>query len=127
MAPDEASMGLRGRTAAHRRDQGKRKGIEAATAQIERALRTRKLALTMPHGSYSLGETAAKLNMVRLKCLKCGRSGQYRVDELPAKYGPYIAIPDLRRELAQCPHRYDMSNPCQVDRPTRGSLIGAAR
>jgi hypothetical protein len=35
----------------------------------------------MPHGSYSLGETtAAKLNMARLKCLKCGRRGQYRVD-----------------------------------------------
>ena len=118
MAPDEASLGLRGRTAAHRRDQGKRKDIEAATAQIERALRTRKLALTMPHGSYSLGETAAKLNMVRLKCLKCGRRGQYRVDTLLAKYGPYIAMPDLRRELAQCPHRHDMSNPCEVDTST---------
>jgi hypothetical protein len=23
-------------------------------------------------------------------------------------------MPDLRRELAQCPHRRDMSNPCQV-------------
>jgi hypothetical protein len=27
---------------------------------------------------------------------------------------PDIAMPDLRHELAQCPHRRDMSNPCQV-------------
>ena len=68
----------------------------------------------MPHGSYSLGEVAAEFNMVRLRCEKCGRRGQYQVDKLLAKYGPDIAMPDLRHELAQCPHRRDMSNPCQV-------------
>jgi hypothetical protein len=30
------------------------------------------------------------------------------------QYRPDIAMPDLRHELAQCPHRRDMSNPCQV-------------
>jgi hypothetical protein len=30
------------------------------------------------------------------------------------RYGPDIAMPDLRHELVQCPHRRDMSNPCQV-------------
>jgi hypothetical protein len=68
----------------------------------------------MPHGSYSLGEVAAEFNMVRLKCSKCGRRGQYQVDKLLAKYGPDIAMPDLRHELAQCPHRRNMSDPCQV-------------
>jgi hypothetical protein len=74
----------------------------------------------MPHGSYSLGEVAAEFNMLRLKCEKCGRRGQYQVDKLLAKYGPNIAMPDLRHELAQCPHRRETSNPCQVeyvDRP----------
>ena len=52
--------------------------------------------------------------MVRLVCDKCGRRGQYRIDRLLEQYGPDIAMPDLRHELAQCPHRRDMSNPCQV-------------
>jgi hypothetical protein len=69
----------------------------------------------MPHGSYSLGEAAAKLNMIRLKCPKCGRRGQYRVDRSLAQYGPDIAMPDLRHELTQCPHRGDVSDPCQVE------------
>lgn len=63
----------------------------------------------MPHGSYSLAEAATKLHMIRLKCPKCGRSG------LIERYGPDIVMPDLRHELAQCPHRRDMSNPCQVE------------
>jgi hypothetical protein len=55
--------------------------------------------------------------MVRLVCDKCGRRGQYRIDRLLEQYGPDIAMPDLRHELAQCPHRRDMSNPCQVNCP----------
>jgi hypothetical protein len=69
----------------------------------------------MPNGSYSLGEAAAKLNMIRLKCPKCGRSGQYRIDRLIEQYGADIAMPDLRHELARCPHRGDTSDPCQVE------------
>jgi hypothetical protein len=38
------------------------------------------LVVTMPHGSYSLGETAAKQKMVRL--VECGRRGQYRINRL---------------------------------------------
>jgi hypothetical protein len=57
---------------------------------------------------YSLREAAAKLNMIRLTCPKCHRRGQYRVDRLLKKYGPDISMPDLRHELAQCPHRRDM-------------------
>src|SRR5215470_640690 len=58
----------------------------------------------MPHGSYSLGETAANQKMMRLVCDKCGRRGQYRIDRLLEQYGPDIAMPDLRHELAQCTH-----------------------
>jgi hypothetical protein len=68
----------------------------------------------MPHGSHSLDETAAKQKMVRLACRKGGRREQYRIDRLLEQYGPDIAVPDLRHEVAQCPHRRDMSNPCQV-------------
>jgi hypothetical protein len=81
------------------------------------ALRSKQIwemAIAMPDGSYSLGEAAAKLNMIRLRCEKCGRRGQYQTDRLLEQFGPNIAMPDLRHELAQCPHRGDTSNPCQV-------------
>jgi hypothetical protein len=64
------------------------------------------------HGSFSLAEAAAKLNMLRLACDKCGRRGQYSIDRLLQRYGPDIALPDLRHELAQCSRRG--SDPCQV-------------
>jgi hypothetical protein len=44
--------------------------VERATAQMERALRRDDLVVTMPNGSYSLGEAAAKLDMIRVKCPK---------------------------------------------------------
>ena len=68
----------------------------------------------MPHGSYSLGEAATMLHMLRLECSKCGRAGQYRIDKLIERFGPDIALPDLRHELAQCSRRHNMSDPCQV-------------
>jgi hypothetical protein len=69
----------------------------------------------MPHGSYSLGEAAQKLHMLRLRCARCGHAGQYRIDKLIQQYGPDIALPDLRHELALCPKRRDMTDPCQVE------------
>jgi hypothetical protein len=69
---------------------------------------------TMPHGSLSLGEIARRRAMLRLACLACGRRGQYRVDRLLKRFPPSIALPDLRHELAQCPRRGSMSEPCQV-------------
>jgi hypothetical protein len=54
----------------------------------------------MPGGSYSLGEAAAKLNMIRLTCPKCHRTGQYHVDKLLERYGPDMAIMSLRSALA---------------------------
>ena len=41
-------------------------------------------------------------------------TARFRIDRLLERNDPDIAMPDLRHELAQCPHRRDMSNPCQV-------------
>jgi len=69
----------------------------------------------MPHGSYSLGEAGRKLSVIKLHCPKCHRAGRYRVDRLIEQYGRDIAMPDLRHELAECPRRHDMSDPCGVE------------
>ena len=36
------------------------------------------------------------------------------MDKLIEKYGPEIALPDLRHEPVQCSRRRNMSDPCQV-------------
>jgi hypothetical protein len=78
----------------------------------------------MPHGSYSLAEAAAKLSMLRLECSKCGRAGRYRIDRLIERFGPDMALPDLRHELAQCPRRHNMGDPCQVSYVDRLADLG---
>jgi hypothetical protein len=47
----------------------------------------------MTSGSLSLSEYPAA--MVRLKCSKCARSGQYRKITLIEKYGADVPLPDL--------------------------------
>ncbi len=56
----------------------------------------------MPDGSLSLAEYPAA--MVRLRCAKCGRSGQYRKATLIARYGRAARLPDLLHTIcANCP------------------------
>ena len=52
----------------------------------------------MPNGSLSLAEYPAA--MVRLKCEKCGRAGQYRKTALIKKYSADIPLPKLLRFVA---------------------------
>jgi hypothetical protein len=65
-------------------------------------------------GAIIFRDIVGKLDVLRVECDKCGRRGQYRIGRLLEQYGRDIAMPDLRHELARCPHRRDMSNPCQV-------------
>ena len=68
----------------------------------------------MPNGSLSLAEYPAA--MVRLRCAKCRRSGQYRKATLIGKYGRDIALPDLLHLVgASCPKMDKLGNdPCGV-------------
>jgi hypothetical protein len=54
----------------------------------------------MAKGSPQLCEYPVE--MVRLSCQKCGRAGQYRKQNLIARFGPDILLPDLREEIAKC-------------------------
>ncbi len=66
----------------------------------------------MPNGSLSLAEYPAA--MVRLKCWKCDRSGQYRKAVLIEKYGADVPLPDLLHRIgATCPKMDALGNdPC---------------
>ncbi len=52
--------------------------------------------------------------MVRLKCSKCGRSGQYRKATLIENYGADARLPDLLQKIAsECPKMDALGNdPC---------------
>ena len=63
-------------------------------------------------GSLKLSEYPAPI--VRLLCEKCGRSGQFRKQNLIERYGADIRLPDLRWEIAQCERRGKMHDACMV-------------
>lgn len=63
-------------------------------------------------GSLKLSQYPNKV--VELTCNKCGRRGRLRKRALISKFGPDIALPDLRRELAQCDRISNMSDPCGI-------------
>lgn len=64
-------------------------------------------------GSYSLGDVRAA--RVIIECDQCERRGEYSTERLLQRFGPDIALPDLKRELVKCP-RLDEKNltPCQA-------------
>jgi hypothetical protein len=63
-------------------------------------------------GSLTLREYPTE--MVRLACERCGRAGQYRKESLIAQFGPDIALPDLRHEIANCERHQKTGDACAV-------------
>jgi hypothetical protein len=53
-------------------------------------------------------------DMVRFSCARCGRRGQYRKRNLIAQFGPDIALPDLRHEIALCELHQKAGDACSV-------------
>jgi hypothetical protein len=66
----------------------------------------------MAGGSLQLREYPGEI--VRLSCSKCGRSGQYKKQNLIERYGADVRLPDLRQEIAQCERRGQMLDMCGV-------------
>ena len=65
----------------------------------------------MPQGTVSLGDINARFRMLEIRCGKCPRSGRLRVDQLIAKYGNEMGLPELRTILAgDCEHNNTKSN-----------------
>jgi hypothetical protein len=63
-------------------------------------------------GSWLLSERPFPL--VRVRCDKCGRAGQYHTHQLLQENGPNLAMPELRHLIAKCPRRHQMHDPCQI-------------
>jgi hypothetical protein len=61
-------------------------------------------------GSLQLREYPA--DVVRLLCPKCGRSGQYRKQNLIERFGADMRLPDLREEIADCSRRRQWRDGC---------------
>jgi hypothetical protein len=63
-------------------------------------------------GSLQLRDYPGEI--VRLSCSKCGRTGQYRKQNLIERFGADIRLPDLREEIAQYERRGLMHDACMV-------------
>ena len=56
--------------------------------------------------SITLADLIGKLEVLRVECSTCGRSGWYRVDQLFVALGPATRIGDWLHDLtADCPRR----------------------
>jgi hypothetical protein len=57
-------------------------------------------------GSVTLGDLEGVLQLLEIRCTKCGRYGRERVTRLIERYGREARLPDVRHRLgADCPHR----------------------
>ena len=57
-------------------------------------------------GAITFGDLDGTLDVLRVACRKCDRSGQYRVAKLIERYGPDTKLVDWKDEItAGCPKR----------------------
>jgi hypothetical protein len=61
----------------------------------------------MPRGgAITFRDIVGKLTVLRITCVKCGRSGQYRLDRLIMRYGIDAKLFDWLDEItADCPSK----------------------
>jgi hypothetical protein len=73
----------------------------------------------MANGSLQLRDYPGEI--VRLSCAKCGRAGQYKKQNLIARYGADIRLLDLREEIAKCDRHAKSMTPawCVTSIPNR--------
>jgi hypothetical protein len=58
------------------------------------------------NGSITISDLIGKLAVLRVACEKCGRMGQYRVDQLTTRLGPDAMLTNYLDELtADCPRK----------------------
>jgi hypothetical protein len=66
-------------------------------------------------GSLTPADLIGKLDVLRVECAKCGRSGRYRVDRLMQQLGRDAKLTDWLSHLAaDCPRKLKTgySDPC---------------
>ncbi len=71
-------------------------------------------------GAIIFRDLISKLDVLRVECAKCGRSGQYRLARLIAKYGRDAKLFDWSDELTvDCPRKRarDINDQCGVRCP----------
>ena len=65
-------------------------------------------------GAVTFGDLVGKVELLRLECSKCGRSGRYRVARLMRECGPEATLTEWRERLtADCPRQArNAADPC---------------
>ena len=79
-----------------------------------------------PNNAITFGDLVGKLGAVRIECAKCGRSGQYRLALLIAKYGRGKKLFTWIDELtADCQRKIakNANDPCEAHCPDLPRVI----
>jgi hypothetical protein len=66
-------------------------------------------------GAIIFADLIGKLDVLRIECAKCGRSGRYRVGRLVQRYGRQAKLFDWSDDLtADCPRKVagNAADPC---------------
>jgi len=82
--------------------------------------------------AFTLGNIRGSTETLKLRCDRCGRRGQYRINTLITRYGADRKLPDLLNDIAQCPKLHALGNdgcgvlyaetPWQAPRPRSGEI-----
>jgi len=75
-------------------------------------------------GAITFRDISGKLAVLRVTCDKCGRSGQYRVDQLIMRYGIDAKLFDWEPE-ADCPRKVARNehDPCGARCPDLAKVV----
>ena len=75
-------------------------------------------------GAITFRDIVGKLTVLRITCVKCGRSGQYRVDRLIMRYGIDAKLFDFEPE-ADCPRKVASNehDPCGARCPDLSKVV----
>jgi hypothetical protein len=69
------------------------------------------------YGAIIFGDLIGKLDLLRVECPKCGRSGRYRLADLITRYGRLFAFTaDVTANCAR-KQRSNENDPCGALRP----------
>jgi hypothetical protein len=77
-------------------------------------------------GAIIFRDVVGKLDVLRVECDKCGRSGQYRFDRLIMRYGIDAKLFDWSDEItADCPQKQarNLSDQCDAKCPDLSTVV----
>ena len=79
----------------------------------------------MTRGSRTLGDIAARMKLLEVRCSRCTRAGRHSTAKLVERWGAELPMPDLARRLAGACAKLTASEPERCDVHFPGLVEGS--